>query len=335
MNRQYFLISCVGAYADSGIGTGGFLIYDGQDAITIDKYDTTGLYKFEDNYYRFIRSEKILIGYNTKGLFYQCKFPDVSDCHDILVEKNRVIFVSTNTNKILYYNFLGEFIKSKNIKGIGDAWHLNCLTKKDDRYYVSAFGEFEEHRQWNTKGCKEKGFLFDLNNDSIYVDGLSGPHTPRFIDDKLVICNSHENSLRIFNYDNTFTDINLGGFTRGICYDETNIFIGVSANRKSKNPLKSKIVVLNRKNYKVVETIEIPFAEIYDILICDKDLTDNFKKSADNFQLTEANSKIQSLIKQVELSHEQNIDLQVEISSLKDKMKLYKKVKKILNKFSK
>ena len=209
MNNKCFLISCVGAYADSGIGTGGFLIYDGHEAITIDKYDTTGLYKFEENYFRFIRSEKILVGYNNKGLFYQCKFPNVLDCHDILIEKDKVIFVSTSTNQILYYDFLGKLIKSKKIKGKGDAWHLNCLIKNGDKYYVSAFGEFEEHRQWNKEGCREKGFLYDLNNDEIYVNGLSGPHTPRFVDEKLIICNSHENSVRIFNSNKNFIDINL------------------------------------------------------------------------------------------------------------------------------
>lgn len=332
MQSNNFLISCVGAYADSGIGTGGFLIYDGHEVLTIDKYDTTGLYKFEKNYFRFIRSQKILIGYNNKELFYQCKFPNVLDCHDILIENNEVIFVSTSTNQILYYNFSGKLIRSKNFKGKGDAWHLNCLVKNEEKYYVSAFGEFEEHRQWNKEGCKEKGILYDLNDDKIYVNGLSGPHTPRFIDNELIICNSHKNSIRIFNSDNNFKDIDLGGFTRGMCYDENYIYVGVSANRKAKNPSTSTIIVLNRKNYEVVNTINIPYPEIYDIILCDEELAINFKNDKNRFQLTDVNSKIQTLIKQVELGHKANFKLKSEISLMKNKTKLYKKFTRIINK---
>lgn len=335
MNNQYFLISCVGAYADSGIGTGGFVIYDGYEALTVDKFDTTGLFKFEANYFRFIRSEKALIGYNNQGVFYQCKFPEVLDCHDILIEKDSVMFVSTCTNQILYYDFLGKLHKTKKLDGDGDAWHLNCLVKKDEKYYLSAFGNFKEHRQWHKEGCAEKGFLFDLNSDKIHVDGLSGPHTPRFIDNKLFICNSHKNSLRIFDCSKDYQDIYLGGFTRGICFDENFIYVGVSANRKSQTQLSSKIVVLERENYKIVKEIFIPYPEIYDILICDEELTLNFKKEHAKFQIIDVNPKIQALTKQVELSHKSSIKLQNELTLIKNRAKLYGKVKKTVGKFFK
>lgn len=252
-----------------------------------------------------------------------------------MIENNEVIFVSTGTNQILYYNFLGELIRTKNFKGKGDAWHLNCLIKKEEKYFVSAFGEYYEHRQWNKEGCIEKGILYDLNDDKIYVNELSGPHTPRFIDDKLIVCNSHKNSVRIFKSVNDFRDINLGGFTRGICYDKDYIYVGVSGNRKSENPSNSKIIVLNRKKYEVVGTINIPYPEIYDIIICDKELAVNFKNHKNSFQLTDVNSKIQTLTKQVELGHKANFELQNEISLMKNKIKLYKKFKRIINKLFK
>jgi hypothetical protein len=46
--QRCFLVTCLGAYDDSGVGTGGFVcVHEGQ-ALILDKIDSTGLCEHED-----------------------------------------------------------------------------------------------------------------------------------------------------------------------------------------------------------------------------------------------------------------------------------------------
>jgi hypothetical protein len=50
-----FLVSAIGAYEDSGLGTGGFVAVKDGRAHIIDKMDSTGLCERDGEVYRFIR----------------------------------------------------------------------------------------------------------------------------------------------------------------------------------------------------------------------------------------------------------------------------------------
>ncbi len=322
-----FLITCVGAYGDSGIGTGGLVLVNQDKNYVIDKFDSTGLFRKGNSYFRFIREKRTLVGYNENGVFYQCKFPEVKDCHDIYIEDDYIFLVSTSTNQIFKYNFSGRLIFIKHLAGIGDAWHINCLEKKEDKFYLTAFGQFSTHREWNEKGCFEKGILYDLNSDKVVLTGLSGPHHPRFIDEKWFICDSHKNSLKVYNKDKLVTEIVLNGFTRGVTYDENFIYIGVSANRKSANSLNSNIIVLDRRQLNIVKHISVSFPEIYDIVVCDDLTCKSIISNINNFKIFEENDNTVGLIKQVEIIHKSYIELEEKFEKLKKQKNIFQKIK--------
>lgn len=330
--KKIFLVSCVGTYEDSGFGTGAFLLNNNGKNIVVDYIDCTGLYKYEGSYYRFIRSLKLLIGYNELGIFYSCKFPNVEDCHDILVENNKVTFVSTSNNTIVTYDFTGKLIKEHQLQGEGDAWHLNCLETVGDDIYVAAFGEFEKHREWNLNGCLEKGFIFRLADNIKILNGLSGPHQPRFIDGKWFICDSHKKALRVYNSKEDYEEIYLGGFTRGFCYDENNIYIGISADRKSKNPSESHIICLDRKSLSIIEKIKIPFPEIYDIVICSENMASSIVEDINSFRLNLNINIIDKLKNLVKRNINLNIRVNRKINLMSKKNPFTRLIKKIKNK---
>lgn len=330
-----FLISCVGAYDDSGIGTGGFVLSSGNRISVIDKFDCTGLYYFDGVYYRFIRSLKLLVGYNYNGICYSCSFPEVSDCHDIIIKDAEITFVSTSTNSILWYDFKGKLLKSKTFDGQGDAWHLNCLALKDDKMYVAAFGKFKHHREWNLSGCFGQGLLIEVEEESIELSGLNGPHQARYIDNRWIICDSHTASLRIYDNKKDYQSIELGGFTRGFAYNEDYLFIGVSANRKNPKEFHSKMLVLDRKSFEIIDSIEIPFPEIYDILLCDDSLAKMLEDRTSAFLLFKEQDIIKALTRQVEIGEEKIRILQSKSASSKKSImnqlaRILKKIKTML-----
>jgi hypothetical protein len=297
------LISCVGAYHDSGTGTGGLVLMHGDRHVIIDKLDCTGMFVHNNIIYRFVRGLQALIAYDDTGIRSIVYFRGARDVHDILLFDDKVYAVSSACNEVLIYDLLGNLIDKKIFQGEGDAWHLNCLCEKEGRIYLAAFGRFDHHREWNEKGCHEKGMVFDIESGADVISGLSGPHHPRFIDGKWMVCNSHGRSLRVFEKDGTFRDIPLGGFTRGFNADENHLYVGVNANRKVSASSDGSIVkVIDRATLDPVGEIAIPFPEVYDILFVSDKFVKNLIADPGRFRLSsEMDTRVALLEKQVEL----------------------------------
>jgi hypothetical protein len=297
-----FLVSCVGAYHDSGIGTGGLVLAHKEGSIVIDSLDSTGLCVFNNIYYRYIRSTNCLIGYDVDGIKSTLRLPNCYDVHDIYIDEEGIICVSTGTNEILYYNHHGKLINAWKASGEKDAWHLNCLEKKNGHLFFSAFGKFVEHRGWNIHGSSEKGFVMNLSTGEYCVDRLSGPHHPRFFDGNWYVCNSNKNSIRIVDSNKIEQEIDLGGFTRGLQIDNDFIYVGVSANRKVDVDGKAQIKILNRHSLALLHSIEVPFPEIYDLLIIDNELAERILNKPNLFKLeSESVKRVGHLENQVRL----------------------------------
>jgi hypothetical protein len=87
--HRSFLVTCVGAYDDSGIGTGGFVcVHDGK-ATVIDKIDSTGLCESGGTYYRFARGLRSIIGYRSDGIRFLLKIPEARDVHDFTLREGQ------------------------------------------------------------------------------------------------------------------------------------------------------------------------------------------------------------------------------------------------------
>ncbi len=318
-SSENLLISCVGTYQDSGSGTGALLcVKKNKEVIVIDRIDSTGLCNYEGTFYRYIRSLKLLAGYNESGIKSTLSLPEISDAHDILVRDGEIISVSTGSNEVLVHDFTGKLIRRVQFDGADDAWHLNCLWPHDDKLYLAAFGKFPGHRDWNSKGCTGTGIVFDIETQEEIIRDLSGPHHPRFIDGVWMVCNSHKKSLRVIEAGGAHRDIQLGGFTRGICFNDRHIYVGINADRKSATQSAgSRVAVLDRKSLEVVSEIEVPFPEVYDILFVPDSFIAGLERNAQAFGLFAASgTRAAQLETQVNACADEVASLKKEIKRL-------------------
>ena len=192
--HRHFLVSCLGAYDDSGLGTGGFVaVHDGVPTI-IDKIDSTGLCRHGDVVYRFARGLRAIVGYKRDRFHFLLKVPEAADVHDIMLCNGQFVCASTGSNELLWVDPLAGVARRWRADGERDAWHLNGLCEVNGRLYFSAFGRFETHRGW-VGGCLGRGFIRDLESGTEIVTGLSGPHNPRYIDDQWIVCDSHAQAI--------------------------------------------------------------------------------------------------------------------------------------------
>lgn len=311
-----FLVSCAGAYDDSGMGTGGFVCVHHGEAIIVDSVDCSGLFVRAETCYRLIRSRQSVIGYDKDGIKSIVNLKEIKDGHDIMVTESGYIGVATGKNEVCWYDAFGNLTRKWKADGKDDAWHLNCLEVANGQLHISAFGEFKEHRGWNGRS-QQTGFILNMESGKKVVEGLSGPHNPRFMDGQWAVCESHINAVTIVESQTRSRKIQLDGFTRGFACDENFFYIGESANRKAALVKDySHIAIIDRKTEKVAGRIRIPFPEIYEVAIISSELADAIASNTQKFQLDTQSERIAALESQVRRGFEEAGTLRLKLDKI-------------------
>ncbi len=115
-----------------------------------------------------------------------------------------------------------------------DRCHLNGMTLKDGKpAYVTTFSKFNSMAEWRDN--KEfDGTLMDVETNTILLDGLAMPHSPRWYNDRVYLCNSGLG--HIYSYDpeskTKETVAEVPGFTRGMDFYGPIMFVGLSKVRE-------------------------------------------------------------------------------------------------------
>lgn len=277
------LASCLG---DEDTG-GGLFAYNGHSLERIDRLSSTGICLLGDRLARVLRSRgdtdtssDILI-YDSSGVRSYFRLDELSDPHDIAWDGSCFVAVSTFSNKVLWISPSGSVEKKWAAPGSGDARHLNCVAFQNGRVLLSAFGRFKNHLEWAQNLSEPTGILFDVETDLDVVKGLSHPHSPRFVDGEWLICNSLKSQLWAIETlsDHPSKVVRLEGYTRGLAVSDGFLFVGESANR-GLNPGTRKmasIAVVSRLNWKVVERVQLPCREIYDLVLIPKKLAEGVR----------------------------------------------------------
>jgi hypothetical protein len=314
--HRSFLVTSVGAYDDSGIGTGGFVCVRDGEATVIDKIDSTGLCVHGTLFFRFARGLQTIVGYDESGVRFSLRLPEAKDVHDIIARDEEFVCVSTGTNEILWITPLGTIVRRRHFDGERDAWHLNCLWPENGKLYLSAFGRFPTHRGW-VGNCTGTGFVVDLETNQEVCSGLNGPHTPRFIDGDWVICDSHAHALRLQRADGTSRVVQLAGFTRGLAFDAHYFYAGESANRKADILSDhSHIAVIDRNSLEVVARIRVPFPEIYDVVMVPASFAERVAQNLAAFQINQDDRRFHALETQIELGQREIEKLKLRLTDL-------------------
>lgn len=116
-----------------------------------------------------------------------------------------------------------------------DRCHLNGMAMKDGRpRYVTTFNKFNERDSWKTKTAHD-GTLMDIDTDTILLDGLIQPHSPRCHNGSVYLCDSGTGRVMAYHpYTRRLSEIiKLQGFTRGLAFYGPLMFAGTSRLRAS------------------------------------------------------------------------------------------------------
>ncbi|HEY9676702.1 MAG TPA: DUF4915 domain-containing protein [Drouetiella sp.] len=196
---------------------------------------------------------------------------EVGDIHDIRYFNGKFYAVSTVSNEICVMSEDGRLTERIRFPGAGDAWHLNCLDNWNGKLVVSAFGEFDWHRQWkgNYKGS---GIVADVESREILWKGLSQPHSPKILPDGTkCVCDSYAKKLLV-DRNGEVKEVEFPGkYPRGLSFGEQNLYVGLSQSRRvdmlKAEEAKAGMAVVDRQTLEVKQFIPLPVVEIYDVLV--------------------------------------------------------------------
>jgi len=116
-----------------------------------------------------------------------------------------------------------------------DRCHLNGLAIVDGKpRYVTALGESNEEAGWRP-GKARGGVVMDVDSGEIICRGLSMPHSPRWHDGRLWVCESGSGTLGTVDLDSgRYQPVAAApGFTRGLDFVGNLAFVGLSQVRES------------------------------------------------------------------------------------------------------
>jgi hypothetical protein len=263
------------------------LAFDGVDVEVVDRLSTTGLCLAEQRLCRLLWADDDFNGpieclcYDAGGVQHYFRVDGLAEPHDVAWDGRQFLVVSTATNSILRVTQTGTVTGRWQAAGSGDAWHLNNLLVLGDTVLVSAFGRFQEHRQWTREDVHGAGMVFDLTSGHDLLTGLSCPHNPRFFDRAWSVCNSKTGEL--LQFDAVSRSMRRGaqlhGWTRGVAVSGSYLFVGVSARRHDGNDRDlGRIAVVCRQTWKVLEEISIPCREVYDLVLVPAELLNGVRR---------------------------------------------------------
>lgn len=125
-----------------------------------------------------------------------------------------------------------------------DRCHLNGMTLKNGKpAYVTTFSTYNIPGMWR-KGDKFNGTLMDVEANSIVIEGLAMPHSPRWHVDRVYFCNSGHGHICSYQPEIKTTEVlaEVPGFTRGMDFYGPIMFVGLSKVRQSDVSIPTPIV---------------------------------------------------------------------------------------------
>ena len=251
---------------------GGLFFVKDNQIYRLDNRPTTGIFWDRNYFSRSIQPKSVKL-YGKILPKEVINLENNDDIHDILLFDEHLYLVKTNSNEILKFSTNGELVQRWTFPGESDSWHINCLCEWNGELYFTAFGEFAEHRGY--KGVSEgRGFVQNLLTGNRIISGLSEPHSPRGINQNLLVANSKNQELLKFSSSgDQLASVKLGGYTRGMAVSNDVIYVGISASRNLDEAIlnNASIVALNSKTLEVISKLELPFHEVYDILQIDSE----------------------------------------------------------------
>ncbi len=181
------------------------------------------------------------------------------DPHELAWDGQLLAGVATLANAVRWFDQRGRVVRSWQAPGAGDCWHLNGIAVGGGRTAVTAFGRFARHRDWAETPRAGAGLVLEASSGRVLRDGLSSPHSPRFVDGALAVCDSGRGELVVGG-----RKVGIGGWTRGLAVTDLLFAVGVSARRGEAGC--AELALVRRADLQVVRRIPLPVREVFDVV---------------------------------------------------------------------
>lgn len=168
-------------------------------------------------------------------------FTGTLDLHDLAWNQNELWAVNTLFSCIVKLSGTENFEVLWKPPFIGavspeDRCHLNgMVVHKGKLRYATAFNQGNVTLSWRSEEITSSGVLIDTESNETVLDGLSMPHSPIMIDEKVLFLESGSGAVTLFDPVTQRSEkiITIQGFARGLTYFKDHLFIGTSKLRKS------------------------------------------------------------------------------------------------------
>lgn len=249
----------------------GLVLLDGRRVEQIDRFPTTGIACSGSRITRArfdaaetARTGEVLL-YGPDGLAKRLAVAGLADPHDLAWDGELLVAVSPLGNAVSWIDAEGHVVRRWKPPGTGDCRHLNGVAVHAGRVLVTAFGRFARHREWAVRPRDGLGVLLDAASDSVVAAGFSSPHSPRVVDGRLLLCDSgHSDLVALTPEGRVARRVRLSGWTRGIAVAADHVYVGESVRRGEEGF--ASVAVLSRAGLVLVDRVELPVREVYDLL---------------------------------------------------------------------
>jgi hypothetical protein len=249
----------------------GLVLLDAGRVEQIDRLPTTGLARAGGRVARArfdpaetARTGEVLL-YRPDGLDKRLAVPGLADPHDLAWDGELLVAVSPLGNAVSWIDGAGRVVRRWEPPGSGDCRHLNGVAVHAGRVLVTAFGRLADHREWAVRPRDGMGVLLDAGSDTVVASGFSSPHSPRVVDGRLLLCDSGRSDLvALAPGGRVERRVRLSGWTRGIAVAGDHVYVGESARRGDEGF--ASVAVLSRARLALVDRVELPVREVYDLL---------------------------------------------------------------------
>jgi len=194
----------------------------------------TGLCRIGDEIlvaYQTAESTVAVLDARTLQVCRKVPLPGAHDVHSLVAWENGVAVASSGTDEVLWYRYDGiAFVDRTVLWSAGaarrDTVHVNGLTTHGDALICCAFGaRRSEDDLWSES---QVGFVYDVVNERVLLDGLGHPHSVASLGDELFLCESSRKRFR--SVDGPIAELH--GYTRGVAaVDGARVVVGTSRGR--------------------------------------------------------------------------------------------------------
>ena len=273
-------------YSNEGWG-GLYVVHGDGRVVCVDERPSSGLY-FDDRAGQLWRALRdpvdpdtaVELICHTGGGQHRLPLPGVKDPHDVNIDGDAVVVVSTVTNELVWVGRNGTLLRRWRASvDHADAWHLNGLVWHGRDLAVSCLCQRDGSVTWHDEPIRAEGSVFVVATGQPLVTGLDFPHSPRFAGGQWLVCNSLTGELLVFDgseipASDPVLRVVLDGYPRGMALHGPVLFVGESATRGGALAADSQVrrtgfaavAQVSTVTWQVEARVELPVPELYDVV---------------------------------------------------------------------